>query len=158
MQLAEEYEYRRTLYDKQLHSGIQAKDKPRKSMSVPVRHSILQGGKPTQPILESGASRVSTNPYRRARRGNEVRSEYEQEQIIAEIAAKEALEKRITFGGTDLPRQIGSLERELTGQFTNTFRGQRVDLIKQERDLDMTNVWSDMEKAIYLDRCVGLSP
>lgn len=156
MQLAEEYEYRRTQYDKQLHSGTHAKDKPRKSLSIPVRHSILQGGKPSQPILESAGARASTNPYRRARRGNEVRSEYEQEQIIAEIAAKEALEKRITFGGTDLPRQIGRLERELTGQFVNTFTAQRVDLIEQERELALTNVWSDMEKAIFLDRYVRL--
>lgn len=157
MQLAEEYEYRKTLYDKQLHSGTPAKDKPRKSLSIPVRHSILQGGKPNQPIMESAGARTSTNPYRRPRRGNEVRSEYEQEQIIAEIAAKEALEKRITFGGTDLPRQIGQLERELTGHFINTFTSQRVDLVEQERELSNTNVWSDMEKAIFLDRYVHLS-
>jgi hypothetical protein len=151
-QLAEEYEYRRTVYDKKLQSGSHAKEKPKKSVSIPVRQSIFQTGKPSQPILEPEGSRASTNPYRRARRGNEVRSEYEQEQIIAEIAAKEALEKRILFGGSDLPRQIGPLERSLNGQFINTFRAQRVDVIQQERDVSLTNVWSDMEKAIFLDR------
>jgi hypothetical protein len=54
------------------------------------------------------------NPYRRPRRGlapgDIVRSDYEQEQIIAEIAAKEAMEKRIKEGGCSLPRQRGWLE------------------------------------------------
>ena len=54
------------------------------------------------------------NPYRRQRRGispgDVVRSDYEQEQIIAEIAAKEAMEKRIKEGGCSLPRQQGWLE------------------------------------------------
>lgn len=54
------------------------------------------------------------NPYRRPRRGvspgDVVRSEYEQEQIIAEIAAKEAMEKRIKEGGCALPHQRGMLE------------------------------------------------
>ena len=54
------------------------------------------------------------NPYRRPRRGislgDVVRSDYEQEQIIAEIAAKEAMEKRIKEGGCALPRQRGWLE------------------------------------------------
>ena len=54
------------------------------------------------------------NPYRRPRRGvspgDVVRSEYEQEQIIAEIAAKEAMEKRIKEGGCALPHQRGALE------------------------------------------------
>ena len=54
------------------------------------------------------------NPYRRPRRGvspgDVVRSEYEQEQIIAEIAAKEAMEKRIKEGGCALPHQRGVVE------------------------------------------------
>jgi hypothetical protein len=152
IQLAEEYEYRRTIYKKELYSKTISRDKPKKSVSVPVKHSILQGGKPNQPILESAGGRTSSNPYRRARRGNEVRSEYEQEQIIAEIAAKEALEKRITFGGTDLPRQVGRFEQELTCPYFNTFTAQRIDLLEQERELANCNVWSDMEKAIFLDR------
>jgi hypothetical protein len=50
----------------------------------------------------------SSNPYRRARG---VRSEYEQEQIIAELAAKEAMEKRIAFGGCKPTPQIHTLEK-----------------------------------------------
>jgi hypothetical protein len=152
MQLAEEYEYRESEFKKQMKSNDENRDKPKKSLSVPVRHSILQGGKPNQPVLESAGGRTSTNPYRRARRGNEVRSEYEQEQIIAEIAAKEAMEKRITFGRTDLPRQIGRLEHELTCPYIKTFTAQRVDILEQERELSLSNIWTDMEKSIFLDR------
>jgi hypothetical protein len=114
--LAEEYEVRKRLYEKQQRKL--AKKAQRSSVSV-FKKSIFAGDKEsttTAPggdkgniILESGRS--SNNPYRRARRGNEVRSEYEQEQIIAEIAAKEAMERRITHGGCKLPRQISRLER-----------------------------------------------
>ena len=60
------------------------------------------------------------NPYRRPRRangmgglptGDVVRSEYEQEQIIAELAAKEEMERRIKNGICDVPRQICQAER-----------------------------------------------
>jgi hypothetical protein len=114
--LAEEYEVRKRLYEKQQRKL--AKKAQRSSVSVS-RQSILAGVKESSGsgqgidrgnILESG-NRTSNNPYRRARRGNEVRSEYEQEQIIAEIAAKEAMEKRITHGGCKLPRQVTRLER-----------------------------------------------
>ena len=117
-QLAEEYEVRKRLYEKQQKKLSKAASQ-RGSLSVAGRKSIMgekessgdkigleRGGS----ILESSV-RASNNPYRRARRGNEVRSEYEQEQIIAEIAAKEAMEKRITHGGSKLPRQICRLER-----------------------------------------------
>ena len=116
--LAEEYEVRKRLYEKQQRKLA----KKARSGSVSVsRRSIMAGDSESLPtgvaqgidrsnILESG-SRSSSNPYRRARRGNEVRSEYEQEQIIAEIAAKEAMEKRITHGGCKVPHQLSCLER-----------------------------------------------
>jgi len=112
--LAEEYEVRKRLYEKQQRKLA----KKARSASVSVsRRSIMAGdtesssaGIDRSNILESG-SRNSNNPYRRARRGNEVRSEYEQEQIIAELAAKEAMEKRITHGGCKLPHQRSCLER-----------------------------------------------
>lgn len=62
------------------------------------------------------------NPYRRPRRvanlgtgsntmgSDVVRSEYEQEQIIAKLTAQEALEKKIIHGGCPLPRQRCQLE------------------------------------------------
>ena len=43
-------------------------------------------------------------------------SEYEQELIIKELMAKEAMEKRIANGGSDLPRQVVALETELNGR------------------------------------------
>jgi hypothetical protein len=115
-QLAEEYEVRKRLYEKQQRKLT--KKAQRGSISVAGRKSILgnnaDGERPgferVGAILES-SSRPSNNPYRRARRGNEVRSEYEQDLIIAEIAAKEAMEKRITHGSSKLPRQICRLER-----------------------------------------------
>ena len=63
------------------------------------------------------------NPYRRPRRvanlgsgtsiigSDVVRSEYEQEQIIAKLTAQEALEKKIIYGGCPLPRQRCAVEK-----------------------------------------------
>ena len=67
------------------------------------------------------ASGRSSNPYRRARRGDRgggsgigvgdfASSEYEQEQIIAKITAQEQMEKRIKLGGCAVPRQILEVE------------------------------------------------
>jgi hypothetical protein len=150
-ELAEEYEYRRVVYEAQQLKDGTAQRRRIKSTSVPHR---LVGSKPNVPILEStsGHGRSSNNPYRRARRGNEVRTEYEQEQIIAELAAKEALEKRIATGGSELPRQIGQIERSWTATYIQTFSAQRVDLEEQEAELRITGVWTDMEKCIFLDR------
>jgi hypothetical protein len=66
-------------------------------------------------LSQSDSAVRGNNPYRsRPRRGispgDVVRSDYEQEQIIAEIAAKEAMEKRIKEGGCPLPRQRCCLE------------------------------------------------
>jgi hypothetical protein len=151
--LAEEYEFRSRAY-KRTRKENEKKGKQRNSMMA--RTSII--ARTVMPILESTGSpgaapgRTSTNPYRRARRGNEVRSEYEQEQIIAEIAAKEAMEKRIAFGGCKTPRQIGAVERQLTANFYNTFTAQKVDVVEQEKLCAMENMWTDTEKCIFLDR------
>lgn len=180
--LAEEYEVRKRLYEKQQRKLA----KKARSGSVSVsRKSIMAGDTESAPsgvaqgidrsnILESG-SRTSSNPYRRARRGNEVRSEYEQEQIIAELAAKEAMEKRITHGGCAVTRQVSSLERVspakigrhalpkyhsqsifsqgITASFIHTFNSHRIDDMKKEAEESrMDNIWTDMEKCIFLDR------
>ena len=122
--LAEEYDYRKRKYNKHLmlqRRRGKAGGSSRGSLSIS-RQSIL-GGKPaansgTAPTagVTAGvvAGRSTSNPYRRARRGNEVRSEYEQEQIIAELAAKEAMEKRIAFGGCKPAQQILPLEQVRT--------------------------------------------
>eukprot|EP00980_Cylindrotheca_fusiformis_P021491 scaffold8353_cov138-Cylindrotheca_fusiformis.AAC.22 len=115
-QLAEEFEVRRRLYEKQ-QKKLAKRGQQRSSLSIG-RSSMVEEKKTKEKsrierennTVES-TGRSSNNPYRRARRGNEVRSEYEQEQIIAEIAAKEAMEKRIAYGGCKLPRQICRLER-----------------------------------------------
>jgi hypothetical protein len=117
--LAEEYEVRKRLYEKQQRKLA----KKAQRVSVTSRKSIMGKKEKEKPDnkgsnnLEQGG-RSTNNPYRRARRGNEVRSEYEQEQIIAEIAAREAMEKRISHGGSKIPRQECPLERVSTSLFT----------------------------------------
>ena len=146
--LADEYDMRKELYDKE-RSKIEA------SRAGIEKKSVVARVNPLQPILESTAHHrptPSTNPYRRARRGNEVRSEYEQEQIIAELAAKEAMEKRIAFGGSDVPRQVGPLERQMTARFVKNFDVFKFDPLELEADLLITNLWTDTEKCIFLDR------
>lgn len=147
-ELAEEYDYRKDLHE--------VARKERQAIAGEKRKSIIPRINPLVPILESTTTRTTTNtanPYRRARRGNEVRSEYEQEQIIAEIASKEAIEKKIAFGGCKIPRQVGYLERTLSARFVKTFTTQKIaDPLEEERLSELTNIWSDMEKCIFLDR------
>uniref|UniRef100_A0A7S3KYP6 SANT domain-containing protein n=1 Tax=Amphora coffeiformis TaxID=265554 RepID=A0A7S3KYP6_9STRA len=154
VELAEEYEYRRRIYKQQRrlkHEAIPEDQRKPASALIPRQTNMM--------ILESGGSRApqttnaqNSNPYRRGRRNNEVRSEYEQEQIIAELAAKEAMEKKIAFGGSALPRQVGQVERSIIPQFIQTFNAQKIDVEELERDLAISNTWSDMEKCIFLDR------
>ena len=115
---------------------------------------FFSAGKPIE--IDEPAPR-GNNPYRRPRRGisqgDVVRSEYEQEQIIAELAAKEAMEKRIKEGGCALPRQQGLLERQLFASYSNGFFAHRVDdMLADEEERCHVNIWSDMEKCIFLDR------
>jgi len=119
----------------------------------------------TNAIDGANASR-STHSYRRPRRGmgaacsqsgmgasDVVRSEYEQEQIIAEITAKEAMEKRITHGGSALPRQRCQLEKELYVSYRNSQSSRRIfDPLLEEEERRNVSAWSDMEKCIFLDR------
>lgn len=154
--LVEEYEVRKRLYEKQQRKLAK---KARGSIST-TRKSMIQGNKDVvwkedtekDVNVEASGGRSTNNPYRRARRGDPVRSEYEQEQIIAQIAEKEAMEKRISHGGSKLPRQIVPLEQELGAVYVNTFNSQRVDPLREAQEEAITNVWSDMEKCIFLDR------
>jgi len=132
-------------------------------------------------------SRSSSNPYRRPRRGNGgisashqdgvVRSEYEQEQIIAELTAKEAMEKRIATGFCALPRQRCQVEmvrhfqksllfflclflfshflffKDLHASFYDYQSNRRVlDPVCVENERKKRNPWTDVEKCIFLDR------
>lgn len=111
--LAEEYLVRKDIYDK-THTVLH-----KEKHITPTSHpSIFAKPSPTSKENASvSGGRSTSNPYRRARRGNVgnsgdvVRSEYEQEQIIAELTAKEAMEKRIKHGGCKLPRQVCQLEK-----------------------------------------------
>lgn len=117
--LAEEYLVRKDIYDK-THTVLH-----KEKHSTPTSHPSIFGSKPSpinsrEAAAPASGGRATSNPYRRARRGqvggsgDVVRSEYEQEQIIAELTAKEAMEKRIKHGGSKLPRQICQLEKVRT--------------------------------------------
>jgi hypothetical protein len=117
--LVEEYVIRKAIYDK-THT-ILHREKHSKGTSI----SCILGANPSAISGARGdmnGGRSTANPYRRARRGNPsnsgdvVRSEYEQEQIIAELTAKEAMEKRIKHGGSKLPRQVCQLEKVRLGR------------------------------------------
>lgn len=159
-ELAEEYEVRKRLYEQEEKAGSRKVHQEHRKSAVG-RQSIVgkvsegdfdRKGSAGSTLETTPGGRSTANPYRRARRGNEVRSEYEQEQIIAEIAAKEAMERRITHGGSKLPRQVCRIEREMTANYFNTFTSQRVDPAKEAEQESNENIWSDMEKCIFLDR------
>lgn len=114
--------------------------------------------------LTSSHGRGCGNQYRRPRRGagngtnsnissDVVRSEYEQEQIIAELTAKEAMEKRISQGGSKLPRQRGAFERYTYCEYIDLQLHRHIDDPAQyEEEKSLINPWTDMEKCIFLDR------
>ena len=154
-ELAEEYEYRQSVYKKQQERSAKTASTAAVVMvrQWPVGATQIGGGNAVSAgTPASGGAAGRPNPYRRARR--EARTEYELEQNIAEINAKELMERRIKTGGCALPRQVGRLERMWTASFQNTFHAQRVDVLEQETQLKNSNVWSDMEKCIFLDRYV----
>jgi len=140
--LANQYVTRQTIYKEETGVDLESSG------------GYFSAGKPIE--IDEPAPR-GNNPYRRPRRGisqgDVVRSEYEQEQIIAELAAKEAMEKRIKEGGCALPRQQGLLERQLFASYSNGFFAHRVDdMLADEEERRHVNIWSDMEKCIFLDR------
>ena len=121
-ELAEEYVVRKQLYSKKLESSSgSSKDRRSRSFSCDGGSTSIMAGAKARSTGKgygrgSGGGARGSNPYRRARRGTTasgdiVRSEYEQDQIIAEITAKEAMERRIAHGGSKLPRQICQVEK-----------------------------------------------
>lgn len=165
-ELAEEYVVRTQVYSQAEHIHTKEKASEHKSVGGAGRQSIF-GTKPSPSSSGSAISggRSTNNPYRRARRGTTggggsglggsdvVRSEYEQEQIIAELTAKEAMEKRIKHGGSKLPRQICQLEKKLSANYIRTFSSHYVeDPLAEAEKHRITSVWTDMEKCIFLDR------
>lgn len=171
--LAEHYVIRQTIYNEQT-ANSPVSERGASALAAGFLHS--RGGEYYDAMNNKESSTSSTprggggsasqndsgvrgsNPYRsRPRRGilpgDVVRSDYEQEQIIAEIAAKEAMEKRIKEGGCSLPHQRGWLENQLYASHSDGFLGMRVnDSLSEEEERRDINIWSDMEKCIFLDR------
>ena len=129
-ELAYEYQMRNKLYTKDKKAVSSNHCEPSSEyISMPMMH---RSGRSRSNNMGSQLSARG----RRARRGANVSngmgngdivwSEYEQEQIIAELAAKENMEKRIKLGGSELPRQICQLERVSNDlfSFTNPFKNQ----------------------------------
>jgi hypothetical protein len=124
-ELAYEYKMRNKFYAKDKRKASSNHSEPStEHMSIPMIH---RSGRSRSNNIGSQLSARG----RRARRGANVSnglgngdivwSEYEQEQIIAELAAKENMEKRIKLGGSKLPRQICQLERVSNALFFLTF-------------------------------------
>lgn len=162
-ELAEEYVVRKQLYDKKLRrrgstresiSGNSKRGKGRASI-LGMNNQAVSSPSPETPSTPGGG-RTSGRRARRggtATPGDVVRSEYEQEQIIAELTAKEALEKRIAHGGIRPPRQICKVENMSTAAFINTFESHKtLDPVKESQEQSRSNIWTDMEKCIFLDR------
>lgn len=170
-QLAEEYAVRQQIYTQEC--GHELKDIHSADM-FGGSFSILgqrrgAGGAESSPqpatiAQDTGRSRGTNNPYRRARRsatgfdsgigGSDiVRSDYEQEQIIAQLTAQALMEKRIKEGRSDLPRQICSLEKKYTAIYRNEMKHRKIhDPIESEKKQRLVNPWTDMEKCIFFDR------
>ncbi|GMH51308.1 hypothetical protein TL16_g00982 [Triparma laevis f. inornata] len=83
-------------------------------------------------------------------------NELEHEQFLKEILRAEAFEKRIANGKMareKIPRQIIGLERSMAGKFIDTGFTRRVDDgWKEEEAWENVNPWSDIEKAIFVDK------
>ena len=83
-------------------------------------------------------------------------SEQEQELFLKEILKAEAFEKRIANGKMareKIPRQVTKLERSMAGKFVDTGFTRRVDDgWAEEESWEKVNPWSDIEKAIFVDK------
>lgn len=169
-QLGHEYMVRQKQYMKKQKKSLGVKKKSDECTdSDPIlspnqrSHQSIMGDSPSEESI-TRENRSTQHPYRRPRRslnnqnntstnGDIVRSEYEQEQIIAEITAKEAMEKRIATGGCSLPRQRCRLELKLGILYRDDQRNRRVlDPASLEEEESKINPWTDIEKCIFLDR------
>jgi hypothetical protein len=125
-ELAQEYAVREQLYEKDTKRDSNSIHSAELGGSFSICGQRRGGGAESNSNIagsfgasDTASGRATNNPYRRARRsagfqvgGSDiVRSDYEQEQIIAQLTAQENMEKRIKLGGSDLPRQVCRLER-----------------------------------------------
>mmetsp|Transcript_24493 Transcript_24493/g.36323 ORF Transcript_24493/g.36323 Transcript_24493/m.36323 type:complete len:1822 (-) Transcript_24493:45-5510(-) len=170
-ELAQEYAVREQLYSKDSKknlNGVYSIDTIGESFSILGQRR--GGGSSNSSFLPEApsGSRTTSNPYRSSSRTRRsagagyqsglggcdiVRSDYEQEQIIAQLTAQENMEKRIKLGGSELPRQVCLLERQLSAIYNDNMTSRRVqDALKDEREHQLINPWSDIEKCIFFDR------
>jgi len=151
IELAEEYTVRQKRYTNQLSKEAAG--------TLPGNNWNSIHTEPAPP--ESDMMATMTIPNRRSRRSggassfftsDVVRSEYDQQQIIAQLEEKEKKEKTIKEGGSQLPRQQCDLERELNVGYKDNFSSRHVkDPLRSEADQHHINPWSDREKCIFFD-------
>ncbi len=125
-ELAQEYAVREQLYEKDHKKDSSSIHSAELGGSFSICGQRRGGGAESNSnisssfgVADTGGSRATNNPYRRARRSagfqvggcDIVRSDYEQEQIIAQLTAQENMEKRIKLGGSELPRQVVRVEK-----------------------------------------------
>ena len=128
-ELAQEYAVREQLYEKNSNRDSNSIHSTEIGGSFSICGQRRGGGGAATNSSSFGGtevgsgSRATNNPYRRARRsagagagfqagsGDIVRSDYEQDQIIAQLTAQENMEKRIKLGGSELPRQVCRVEK-----------------------------------------------
>jgi len=122
--------------------------------------------KRTLPSLYSDTryDRSNSNIYKRPRRtgtmgtvqsgcGDPVRSDFEQDQILSELITKDAMDKRISLGRSNLTCQYCQIEKELFVMYRDSISSKRI--YDPARDVDETrylSTWIDMEKCISLYR------
>jgi len=72
---------------------------------------------------------------------------------MAELAAKEEMERRIKTGRCDIPRQIIKTETDQFVQYVDTQNHRSIgNPMEEEVKQKFKNPWSDVEKCIFLDR------
>ena len=170
-ELAQEYAIRQQIYTQECGhelKDIHSADMFGGSFSILGQRRGAGGAEaspqPSTNVQDVGKNRGTNNPYRRARRsatgfdsgiggGDIVRSDYEQEQIIAQLTAQALMEKRIKEGRSDLPRQICDLEKIYTANYRNEMTHRKInDPIEVEMEQRLINPWTDVEKCIFFDR------
>jgi len=157
-ELGHEYLVRQKDFSKQTPSKL---FQARKTLSARAKGSIMNNV-----VQSSEVQTMNEDIPKRPRRGNAAatttvstgngdfaRSDYEQDKIIKELNAKEALEKRIAKGFCVIPRQRCKLEQKLFVSFRDMQTTRRVsDFSQDERERRVINPWTDIEKCIFLDR------
>ena len=118
--------------------------------------------KAKQEAMDRAMERIRENLQNGGRgrnRGGEIEgisTDVDIEQKAKEVIAKEMMRKRIENGKIsrgDIPRQVWKVEKERGVTFIDLGKNRRVlDGWKEEKSREKINPWSDIEKAIFLDK------